>query len=177
MLRIRRNTGGHSRLSLKGRFELVDYKEKTDFDYDYRYFDGGAAWEIGEDIDRMLHLGLTAGKREVPDTTALGYDRLLAEIETRLSAAAAYSLHFMSAADRKDYRETARSAYWNVASQIELSRGSTGRAAFSLRGESEILRFDRPDTAYFDTHLPGPAFGRDWRYGRSRRCTSNRATR
>jgi hypothetical protein len=153
MLRIRRNTGEHSRLSFKSRFELVDYKEKTDFDYDYRYFDGGAEWETGEDIDRMLHLGLLAGKREVPDTTSLGYDRLLAEIETRLSTAAAFSLHFMSAADRKNYRETARSSYWNVTTQIEMSRGSANGAVFSLRGESEILRFDRSDTAYFDTHF------------------------
>jgi hypothetical protein len=158
MLRIRRNTGEHSRLSFKSRFELVDYREKTDFDYDYRYFDGGAEWETGEDIDRMLHLSLIAGKRDVPDTTSLGYDRLLAEIETRLPTTAAFSLHFMSAADRKDYRETARSSYWNVASQIELSRGSPSEAVFSLRGESEILRFDRPDTAYFDTHFLRTAF-------------------
>jgi hypothetical protein len=152
-LRIRTNTGEHSRLGLKSRFELVDYEKKTDFDYDYRYFDGGAEWEAGEDIDRMLHLGLLAGKREVPDTTSLSYDRLLAEIETRFSPAAAFSFQLISAADRKNYRETARSSYWNVTSHFEMSRGSAGGAVFSLRGESEILRFDRPDTAYFDTHF------------------------
>ncbi len=153
MFRIRTNTGEHSRLSLKSRFELVDYEEKTDFDYDYRYFDGGAEWETGDGIDRMLHLGLVAGKREVPDTTSLSYDRLLAEIETRLSAASAFSLQLASSADRKDYRETARSSYWNVTSQIEMSRGAAGGAVFSLLGESEILRFDRSDSTYFDTHF------------------------
>ena len=153
MLRIRTNTGEHSRLSLKSRFELVDYEEKTDFDYDYRYFDGGGEWEAGKDIDRMLHLGLLAGKREVPDTTSLSYNRLLAEFETRFSPATAISLQLMSAADRKDYRKTARSSYWNVTSQLEMSRGSASGTVFSLLGESEILRFDRPDSTFFDTHF------------------------
>jgi hypothetical protein len=151
--RIRTNTGEHSRLGLKSRFELVDYEEKTDFDYDYRYFDGGAEWETGDHIDRMLHLSIVAGKREVPDTTSLSYDRFLAEIEARFSSASAFSLQLMSSADRKDYRETVRSPYWNVASQIEMSRGSPGGAVFSLLGESEILRFDRSDSTYFDTHF------------------------
>ena len=153
MLRIRTNAGRHSRLSLKGRLELVDYKERTDFDYDYRYFDGGAEWEIGEDLDRMLHLGLLAGKREVPDTNALSYDRLLAEIETRFAGADVSSFQLQSAADRKEYRESARSSYWNVTSQAEMSLGVASGTVLSLRGESEILRFDRPDTAYFDTHF------------------------
>ncbi len=152
-LRIRTNTGEHSRLSLKSRFELVDFEEKTDFDYDYRYFDGGAVWETGKDFDRMLHMGFLAGKREVPDTTSLSYDRYLAEIETRFSGALPFFIHLTSAADRKNYRETARSSYWNVVSQIEIARGSGSGAVFSLRGESEILRFDRPDRTYFDTHF------------------------
>ncbi len=153
MFRIRTNTGERSRLSLKSRFELVDYAEKTDFDYDYRYFDGGAEWEAGEGIDRMLHLSLLAGKREVPDTTALSYDRLLAEVETRISAPSAFSLQLMSSADRKEYREKVRSSYWSVASQLEMSRGHAAGTVFSLLGESEILHFDRSDSTYFDTHF------------------------
>jgi hypothetical protein len=153
LLRIRTNAGRHSRLSLKSRFEIVDYREKTDFDYDYRYFDGGAEWETGEGMDGMLHLGILAGKREVPDTTALSYDRLFAEIETRFSPAAAVSFQLLSAADRKEYRLATRSSYWNVTTQVELSRGSAGSAVFSLRGESEILHFDRSDATYFDTHF------------------------
>ncbi len=152
LFRIRTNTGGRSRLSLKSRFEIVDYQEKTDFDYDYRYVDGGAEWEAGEGIDRALHVSLLAGRREVPDTTALSYDRLLAEIETRISAAA-FSLLLTSSADRKDYREEVRSPYWSVASQLEASRGQASGTVFSLLGESELLHFDRSDSTYFDTHF------------------------
>lgn len=152
-LRMRMNTGQHARLSLKSRFELVDYEEKTDFDYDYRYYDGGVEWEAGANFDRMFHLGLLAGKREVPDTTSLSYDRLFAEIETRISPAPAASFHLVSSADRKGYRETARSSYWSILSQLEMSHVSAGGTTFLLRGESEILLFDRPDPTYFDTHF------------------------
>jgi hypothetical protein len=153
LLRVRTNTGESSRLGLKSRIELVDYKERTEFDYDYRYVDGGAEWDAGADADRMLHVGLLAGRRDVPDTTALSYDRLLAELEGRYAGTEGVSLQILSAADRREYREPARSSYWNVASQAEMSRGSAGGAVYSLRGESEILSFDRPDTTYFDTHF------------------------
>jgi hypothetical protein len=153
LFRVRTNTGASSRLSLKSRVELVDYKERTEFDYDYRYVDGGAEWDAGADIDRMLHLGLFAGRRDVPDTTALSYDRLLAELEGRCAMGGGVSFRILSAADRREYREPARSSYWNVTSEAEISRGSADGAVYSLRGESEILSFDRPDATYFNTHF------------------------
>ena len=153
LLRLRANTGDNARLSLRSRFELVDYEDKTDFDYDYRYADGGVEWETGDYLDGMLHLGLVAGRRSVPDTTALSYDRFAADFETRFSPFSSFTVQLASAADRKRYLEAARSSYWSVLSQVDLTRSFAGRAALSLRAESELLRFDRPDPTYFDTHF------------------------
>jgi hypothetical protein len=153
ILRITRKVGGHSRLSVKSRFELMDYERKTDFDYDYRYYDGGLEWDTGVDFNSALRLGIFAGARDVPDSTSLSYDRFLAEIDARFSPASLLSFQLTAAADRKGYRETARSPYWSIMSYLEISRGETNGMLLSLRGESEILLFDRPDNVYFDTHF------------------------
>lgn len=152
LIRIRTDIGTSSRLSFKSRLEAVDYREKTDFDYDYRYFDGGVEYQTGKAVDRILLLGLVAGTRVAPDTTALSYDRLLGEIEARIAPGAA-SIHLVSAADRRDYRGSVRSSSWNAVSSLEISVTTANGSAYSLRGESELAIFDRPDTTFFDTHF------------------------
>jgi hypothetical protein len=152
MIRIRTDIGTSSRLSLKSRLEAVDYGEKTDFDYDYRYIDGGVEIQIGDVIDKMLLAGVFAGRRDAPDTTALSYDRLLGELEATLTPGV-ISIHVASAVDRRDYRGTVRSSSWNAVSSLETSVSAANGSMYSLRGESELIRFDRPDTAYFDTHF------------------------
>jgi len=152
MIRIGTDLGAASRLSFKGRFEAVDYREKTNFDYDYRYVDGGLDFEAGKAADRMLLVGVAAGTRDAPDTTALSYDRLLGELEARLTPGA-ISIHIASFADRREYGGIVRSSSWNSVSSLEMSVTAANGSMYSLRGESELLRFDRPDTTYFDTHF------------------------
>lgn len=152
-LKIARKVGARSRLSLRSRFELMNYDRKTDFDYDYRYYDGGLEWDTGADFEKSLRLGILAGARDVPDSTSLSYDRFLGEIDARFSPASLLSFQLTAAADRKGYHESKRSPYWSIMSFLEMSRGGTSGLLFSLRGESEILRFDRPDNVYFDTHF------------------------
>ncbi len=152
-LKITRKVGGHSRLSIRSRFELMDYDQRTDFDYDYRYYDGGLEWDTGVDFEKTLRLGILAGARDVPDSTSLSYDRFLAELDARFSPIPLLSLQLTAAADRKGYRETERSPFWSVLSYFEMSRGGMNGMIFSLRGESEILLYDRPDNIYFDNHF------------------------
>jgi hypothetical protein len=153
ILKVRKNIGEYSRVTFKSRFELVDYEKKTSFDYDYRYFDGGAEIEAGPDFDKVILVGVSVGAREVPDTTALSYDRLLAELEARVTSARGISFHLSSFGDRKDYRETIRSSSWNVISFLDMSFNSPSGMVYSLRTESELTFFDRPDTIYFDTRF------------------------
>ena len=63
------------------------------------------------------------------------------------------SIHFTSAADRKDYRGDVRSSSWNSISSFEIRVAAASGPAYSLRGESELAIFDRPDTTYFNTHF------------------------
>ena len=150
VLRVRADITATSRMSFRSRLEAVDYREKTDFDYDYRYYDGGVEFQAGELIDRFFLIGIAAGAREAPDTTALGYDRLLGELEARLGLKST-SMHIMSAADRREYRGSVRSSSWNSMSSVELTVNMANGYSISVRGESELMLFDRPDTTYFDT--------------------------
>ena len=153
VLKIRHDLGTDCRMSLKSRFELIDYGERTDFDYDYGYADGGVEIEAGPDFSRAVRAGIYAGRRDVPDSTALTYDRATALIEARLLSVQGIAIHFASTGDRRDYRETVRSSTWSVMSFLDLSFNASNGAVYSLRGESELTTFDRPDTIYFDTHF------------------------
>lgn len=153
LFKIRQRIGEYSRVTLRSRFETVDYEKKTDFDYDYRYLDGGVEIEAGPDFGTMALLGLTLGSREVRDTTALSYDRVLVELEARIGPAGGTSLRVSSVGDRKGYREKVRSSLWAVFSSLDASCGTPGGTVYSARVESELAIFDRPDTTYFDTQF------------------------
>jgi hypothetical protein len=140
-------------VNLKSRFEIVDYDERTEFDYDYRYLDAGFELELGTFFNRFLRFGSSLGFREAPDTTALSYRRTVADLEFQLTSRGGTMFHIVIMGDRRDYREAVRSSYWNVLSYAELSAVSLSGKTASFRFESELTSFDAPTSAYFDTHF------------------------
>ncbi len=140
-------------INWKSRFEFVDYGERTEFDYDYRYLDTGLELEFGSFLNRFVRLGAALGFKEAPDTTALGYRRTLADLEFQIVTGGATTLRVAILGDRRDYRETVRSPYWNVLSNAELSIVGLSGRSISLRFSSELAAFDEPTTIYFDTHF------------------------
>lgn len=152
-VKLRRRIRDRFLINWKSRFELVDYEKRTDFDYDYRYLDTGLELEFGSFLNRFLRVGAALGFKEVPDTTALGYRRTVADLEFQIASAGGTMLRIAILGDRRDYRETVRSPYWNALSNTELSIiGLSGRSV-SLRFESELTLFDSPTAIYFDTHF------------------------
>lgn len=152
LVKVRTRLSGRFRAGARARFELVDFDERTLFDYDYTYRDAGIELEAGSDYARSLLVSASVGSRETPDTTALGFDRILAEFDAR-EAAGRLSLQFGVSGDRRDYRENIRSDSWLVNSRFEAALGlETGRSV-SIRGEAEILAYDRPDAVYFDSQF------------------------
>ncbi len=150
--KLRRRFSSGFRAGVHGRFELVSFSERTIYDYDYHYRDAGFEIEAGSGFANSLLAAVSFGRREAPDTTALGFDRAVGDLDARFGSEAV-SLRAASFADRRDYRETVRSDYWNVHSRLELSIGSPAGRSVSLRGESELLSYDRPDSVYFGSHF------------------------
>lgn len=152
-VRLKRRIRDGFLVNLKSRFEIVDYEERTEFDYDYRYLDSGLELELGTFFSRFLRFGSSLGFREAPDTTALSYRRTVADLEFQLTSRGGTMFHIVILGDRRDYREAVRSSYWNVLSYAELSTVFLSGRTASLRFESELTSFDAPTSAYFDTHF------------------------
>lgn len=152
-VKLRRQLGGSSRLNARGRFETVDYERKTDFDYDYYYYDGGLELETGSILKRMIKVAAFTGRREAPDTTAMSHRRTIGEIEAYFSIGDNTMLHIVSMGDRRSYEEKVRSSYWLVLSSGELVVTSLTGRSFSLRVESEYTTYDDPTFVYFDAHF------------------------
>jgi hypothetical protein len=140
-------------VSLKSRFELLDYENRTDFDYDYRYFDSGIEVEKGSYFRHLLRLGAAVGFREAPDTSALSYRRTIADVEFQAVTDDRIFYHFTAAGDRRDYRENVRSSYWNIFSYADVTVNTASGRSYSIKAESEIMLFDDPSSTFFDTQF------------------------
>ena len=152
-LSLRSELGRRLRLNLKSRFESANYREKTSFDYDYRYADAGLELEAGSAIDRMVLVGGYLGFRDATDTSALDYRRSITELEARLSSPSGVMLRIASIGDRRSYHGDVRSSYWSFTSFVDLGAKVPRDITISLRGESELFLFDRQDSIFFNTHF------------------------
>jgi hypothetical protein len=153
LLKLRTKLGESARLTVRSRLEGVDYERKTDFDYDYYYYDGGLEVEGGSFLNRLIRVGGFAGYRNAPDTTAMSYQRTVGEIEAQFSIGDRGLLHIASTGDRRNYHGTARSSFWTVFSYAQLMLTSPGGKSFSLKAESEYITYDDQSLIFFDTHF------------------------
>jgi hypothetical protein len=153
LLKIRRKLGEGSKLTIRSRFEGIDYERQNEFDYDYYYYDGGLEFEAGSLLRRMIRIGGFAGHREAPDTTEMNYERAAGEIELQFMLGDSGLLHVYSMGDRRDYRGSVRSSYWLVLSQAELIVTSLSGRSMSVKFESEYTTYDDPTLIFFDNHF------------------------
>lgn len=149
--RISRQFSESLRAGIKGRFELVDYRDRTDFDYDYRYFDAGIEVEGGSYFSKFLRIAAAAGHRDVPDTTSLNYNRLIADLELRLPPSSNMMFEMSMTGDRRDYRESVKSSAWNLYTETSLTVSRPSGNRFSLRIETESYLYDSPSKTFFNT--------------------------
>ncbi|MCK4236953.1 MAG: hypothetical protein KAX38_07520 [Candidatus Krumholzibacteria bacterium] len=152
-LKIKKEVDGKYTIGFKSRFEAVDYRERTDFDYDYTYFDAGLDIEKGSYFKKLIRLGAFVGFKEAPDTTALSYRRTVTAVEIQLSTRENTSIHLAVTGDRRNYRENVRSSYWNVITYTDLTVNSISGRRYSLKAESELTFYDEPSTTFFGTHF------------------------
>jgi len=151
-LKLKRKFKERYTLALNGRFEALRYEEKTEFDYNYNYMDGGIQFEGNSSLARLFHIAAFFGHKEAPDTTELSYDRLLGVIESSLSLGE-LTLRFSSSADRKDYSSNVRSSYWYIISNLEMSVFEMKKTTYSLIFDSELTSYDTESEIYINTHF------------------------
>jgi hypothetical protein len=159
LLKLRTRLGKPVRLTLRSRLEGIDYERKTDFDYDYYYYDGGLEIEGGSILGRLVRVGGFVGFRETPDTTAMSYKRTVGDIEAQFTIGDNVFLHFTSMGDRRDYRESVRSSYWSVLSYAELMITSLTGRMITIKAESEYITYDDKTMIFYDTHFVRGSLG------------------
>ncbi|HSG29043.1 MAG TPA: hypothetical protein VLA34_11225, partial [Candidatus Krumholzibacterium sp.] len=157
-MRLTRRLRAGPRIAVKGRMEHIDYTERTYYDYDYLYLDGGIEAEAGSYFGNFVRLSGSIGHRSVPDTTALSYDRRIADVEFHIQPSAISLLEVTVSGDRREYSGTTRSSLWNVYSYSSLSFDPGGRARYALRVDSESYVYDDPSTTFFETHFVRAGF-------------------
>jgi hypothetical protein len=151
-LKLGRRIGDSWYLLSKTRAELTRFDEKTQFDYNYNYFDTGLGAEAGSYFGRFLRVFARAGHREAPDTTDLSFDRFLGETEARFSDGPV-SLELSAYADRRDYSGASRSDYWFIYSTGALTWTEAGGTSVTGRAEAELLYYDYETRTWFNNQF------------------------
>jgi hypothetical protein len=151
-IKIKRNTGETSRVTLRGRFEFIDYQEKTDFDYDYYYYDGGASFRTGSYTGNFFSIGAFMGYRSAPDTTELNFRRNILNLDVQLSSGEDLTFSSNVFGDRRKYKTDVRSSYWTWFSYSDLKiRKGTRSLSFNL--DTEFIQYDTTSDIFFDTYF------------------------
>ncbi len=155
------------RLVSKSRFEFIDFGERTDFDYDYRYFDTGIELEKGSYFEKFSRIGFFAGYRDVPDTSDLSFNRFRADLEMHFVSDKSRQTEFAISADRRDYSGDIGRSGWIVYSYFSNSITLPDMIRYELRLESELYTYDDPSTTFFNTHFLRGGVGAYWPVGKS----------
>ncbi|MBN2071993.1 MAG: hypothetical protein JW814_11105 [Candidatus Krumholzibacteriota bacterium] len=164
-MKISRYFEDRLKIASKTRVELVDFSKRTSFDYDYRYFDTGLEMEKGSYFDDFFRVGFSAGYRDVPDSTALSFNRFQTDIEFHLVSDMKRKTELSISADRREYRENTRSSSWIIYSFADYSIIQSDKTRYDLRIESEIYLYDDPSTTFFNTHFLRAGTGATWSAG------------
>jgi hypothetical protein len=152
-LKIGREFTDNIKINSKTRFEFIDYKNYTDFNYDYNYIDTGIEINAGSVLSNLFHLTAAYGRCEAPDTTALSYTRKTIELDLFILPNEKYHHDLYLSTDRRNYNGTSRSSLWNLLSFYRLTFSSDSEVEYSLKIDGESTIYDSPSNIYFDTHF------------------------
>jgi hypothetical protein len=151
-LKLGRQFGERWYVISKSRVEVTDFEERTQFDYDYHYFDTGLGVETGSYFNKYARVFAALGRREAPDTTDMSFNRFHTEAEARLNSGS-FSFDLSVFGDRREYEGMTRSDYWFIFSTGGLTwTGISGRSV-ALRLESELLYYDTQTRTWFNNHF------------------------
>jgi len=151
-LKLGKQLGDRWYVISKSRVEIIAFEDRTQFDYDYRYFDTGLGVETGSYFNRYVRVFAALGRREAPDTTDLNFNRLRTEAEVRLSSGS-LSFDLSAFGDRREYEGITRSDYWFIFSTGSATwTGISGRTV-TVRVESELLYYDTQTRTWFNNHF------------------------
>ncbi len=152
-LNIGRKFSDNIEIYSRSRLEIVDYENRTEFDYDYNYIDTGVEISAGSILNNLFHVSASYGSREAPDTTALSYKRQMIELDAFISPDGKYRHNLSVLANRRKYSGSSRSSLWNLYSFYRFTLLAESEKEYSIELDGESSIYDSPSSIYFDTHF------------------------
>ncbi len=136
------------------RAEALRYQRQSTYERDQERLEAALTGQWHSGLDHWLELEFGGGRRAVPDSTAIGYDRSYARAEWTSAVAAGWQILLRGGLERRSYDDrTVRSAFWNSTLAPELRHRLGGEWELRWQTEFEWLDYDRSDDTYFDLFI------------------------
>lgn len=151
--RVRRSIGEGMEVGLSQRLEVVDFRDRSEFEIDNTRFDLAAT--LGGSGERLMlgELELGGGFREVPDSSGINYRRAVAAGDFSLLLSSRLQVDAGARAERRVYQdEQARSPFWDVGADPTVRLRLSERWELAVASLHEWMQYDAHDTAgvFFD---------------------------
>ncbi len=138
------------RLRVDDRFEHSGFAERTRYSYDYWRNDTSAEIERRWGLLSSLRSGYTYGKRGVPDSTSIDYDRHVGTA-TLYQTFGMHTLSFQNFAERRLYRDpNVRSHYLDYQGTLSGSMSLADDLRLRPTYVGRVTAYDQPDSVYTD---------------------------
>jgi hypothetical protein len=146
-------TGFSSDLTFKIRnsFELSNYKEKALYIYDY--YLNKTSFELEKELasDGLFNLSYQFGKRYVPDSSCINYDRHLFDFMLEKYFGWTLLLQMENELERKTFKKPERvDDFWDNRFTFDVSYALEDQVRLKLKNEFELLSYDLEDEINFD---------------------------
>ena len=148
-----RRLGEGVRVRLREYFDLVWYAEEDTLGYNLTSIRNRPAVDVRFSLGELseLRLGGQVGRRDVPDSTSLGYRQGIAEADLSLLFGWTSALDLSERIERRVYPDdSVRESTWEHRADIAFEFAAGSHATFRLRNENEIVRHDDPDDLDYD---------------------------
>jgi hypothetical protein len=138
-------------LRLTDRVELIDFDQRTDFDYDYvrNQLQLSGVYEKGLTTSYGAGVGLTT--KSIPDTTEIAYKAFTGRLEYRHTAGLNRQVFVMLNGERRSFNdEPTKSPYWSLYSDA-LAQPLTWRDfGIQIDNTFESFFYDNDTDVFFD---------------------------
>ncbi|MDH3217309.1 MAG: hypothetical protein OEN01_13655 [Candidatus Krumholzibacteria bacterium] len=138
-------------LRVADRLDVVDYEERTQFDYDYVQ----NVIEVGASLDRGLASSYNAtiglAHKSIPDTTEISYRAYNLGLEYRHISGVRKQIFLTVSGERRMYaHKPARSPFWSFYSNANIQPFTVGIFGLTIDNSLESYLYDRETNVFFD---------------------------
>jgi hypothetical protein len=148
---LRARTTQSITLRAEDRVEIVDYEQRTEFDYDYLKNHASLAVDFSRDPTRGVLAGVRHTTFAVPDSAEIEYDAWLPFFEVRAFDDLHQRALVSASVERRDYPDDGtRSSFWAVVVALGLEWSLHHHWSIEMIDDVEDYAYDEETGAYHD---------------------------